>query len=199
MSRYGFIRLDREETDISRQALHLDTIGSFDRIFIERSKKDHHWTQRDRLTALLQDGDLVVSSSADRVCDSLKDFLGWIRILSEKGAHLVLLEEGLDTRTAHGQKMIRLLASFQRIDFSSQSERKKAGIANAREAGRRIGRPPVSVPSGFRDLCRDWSLGLISGPEAVLRSGLKQTSFYKKAAELGYRPKMKRHEKTDDK
>lgn len=191
MSRYGFMRLDGQETQISRQALQLDTIGGFDRLFVERQEKAERWEQRGRLLSLLQSGDVVYAASADRICDSLKDFLELAEAVDQNGAALVLLEEGLDTRTSAGQKSLRLLASFRKIDFACQSRRKRVGIARARDEGRRIGRPPVSIPAGFRDLCRQWSLGEITGPEAVRRSGLKQTSFYKKAAELGYKPAPK--------
>lgn len=196
MSRYGYIRLENADPDISRQALQLDTIGGFDRLFVERLENKSQWTQRDRLTALLQPGDQVYAASADRVCDSLKGFLNWVGTVLEKDAHLILLEEGLDSRTPSGQKTLRLLTTFARIDFENQSGRKKAGIEIARRSGRRIGRPPVSVPAGFREICRDWSQGKISGPEAVRRSGLKQTSFYKKAAELGYKPQKPNQPKT---
>lgn len=197
MSRYGYIRLESTDTDISRQALQLDTIGGFDRLFVERLEDKKRWTQRDRMTAVLLPGDQVYAASADRICESLKDFLNWIGPVLEKGAHVILLEEGLDSRTPHGQKTLRLLTSFVRIDFENQSGRKKAGIENARRSGRRIGRPPVSVPAGFREICRDWSQGKISGTEAVRRSGLKQTSFYKKASELGYKPQNSNQEKSD--
>ena len=195
MSRYGYIRMDSQEPEISRQALQLDTIGGFDRLFVERQGRHGRWEQRDRLLSAIAAEDLVFTTSADRICDSLKDFMQIATSILEKGAHLILLEEGLDTRSAHGQKSLSLLQSFQRIEFNGQSRRKKAGIAAARQKGRRIGRPPVSIPPGFRDLCRDWADGRISGPEAVKRSGLKQTSFYKKAAELGYSPVNSRKKK----
>lgn len=191
MSRYGFMCLDGQETQISRQAMQLDTIGGFDRLYVERHEKADRWEQRSRLLAALQPGDVVYVAAADRICDSLKDFLELAEAMDRSGAALVLLEEGLDMRTAAGQKSMRLLASFRRLDFAGQSRRKKIGIARARDEGRRIGRPPVSIPAGFRDLCRRWSLGEISGPEAVRLSGLRQTSFYKKAAELGYRPALR--------
>lgn len=189
MSRFGFIRLDEQEPEISRQALQLDTIGGFDRLFVERQNKSDRWEQRNRLISCLTAEDQVYTASADRICSSLRDFLQVVQIILDRGAHLVLLEENLDTRTSFGLRSMKLLQSFQRIDFAGQSQRKKTGIANARKAGRRIGRPPVSIPPDFRDLCREWSQGRISGPDAVVQSGLKQTSFYKKAAELGYKPR----------
>ncbi|MGI6298794.1 MAG: recombinase family protein [Saccharofermentanales bacterium] len=188
MSRYGYIRLDEAEVQLSRQALQLDTIGGFDRLFVEHQAVIDQWEQRNRLLNGLQSGDVIYTAAADRICNSLKDFLDFVQALEKIGADLVLLEEGLDTRTAAGQKSLRLLNSFQQLNHKAQSTRKKAGIAKARKKGRRIGRPPVSIPPDFRNICRLWSLGEISGREAMRRSGLKQTSFYKKAAELGYKP-----------
>ena len=36
MARYGYMKLDIEESDVSRQALLLDPMGGFDRIFVEQ-------------------------------------------------------------------------------------------------------------------------------------------------------------------
>ena len=36
MPRYAYMMLDHIEKDVSRQAMQLDTIGNFDKIFVER-------------------------------------------------------------------------------------------------------------------------------------------------------------------
>ncbi len=197
MNRYAYIRLDEDEIRLSRQAMQLDSIGGFTRLFVEHQAGIDQWGQRRRLLSVLQPDDVVYAAAADRICSSLKDFLEFVQTLDQTGAALVLLEEGLDTRTAAGQKSLRLLSSFQKLDVKASSRRKKDGIARARKKGRRIGRPPVSIPPHFRDICRLWSQGDISGPEAVRRSGLKQTSFYKKARELGYSPAVRNPERAD--
>ena len=141
---------------------------------------------------MLQPGDVVYAAAADRFCDHLRDFLNCQSRIAAAGAEIVLLGENLDSRSQTGRQTIRVLQSFDILGYSWQSARKKAGIQQARQDGRRIGRPPVVIPPGFREICRDWAAGLINGQEAARRSGLRSTSFYKKAAELGFHaPKKK--------
>ncbi|MDW7656160.1 MAG: recombinase family protein [Bacillota bacterium] len=187
MARYGYILLDEQDADIGRQAMQLDTIGDFTRIFIDRHfNKTKNREQRNRLIEQLQPGDVVYAAAVDRFSSNLKDFLQSKDQILNAGAEIVLLEEALDSRSVAGRQVIRVLAAFDRLDFRYQSERKKDGIRRARASGRRIGRPPVSIPPGFRDICRRWSEGQISGRDAAAQSGLRSTSFYKKAAELGF-------------
>ncbi len=190
MARYGYMLLDRTDPDVNRQAMQLDTIGEFDRIFVDRRKDGDDSgsrSQRSRMILQLEPGDVVYSASVDRLSDNLKDLVSVIGEMTGRKAHLAILQEGLDSRSTAGLKALRLLESVNRLEFEYQSERKKAGIRAAREQGRRIGRPPVSIPPGFRDICKAWSDGKISGVEAIRRSGLRSTSFYKKAGELGFK------------
>ena len=187
MARYGYILLDEQDADIGRQAMQLDTIGDFTRIFVDRHiNKPKSREQRNRLIKQLQQGDVVYAAAADRFSSNLRDFLLCKDQIMKAGAEIVLLEETLDSRSVSGKQVIRILAAFDRLDFNYQSERKKDGIRKARASGRRIGRPPVSIPPGFRDICKRWSDGQISGRDAAAQSGLRSTSFYKKAAELGF-------------
>jgi len=190
MARYGYMLLDPNDPDVNRQAMQLDTIGGFDKIYVDRQttgQASDTRNQRDRLIALLQDGDVVYVAAVDRFCDNLRDFTATCQAILSAGAELAILQESLDSRSASGRTAIRLLDTIGKLEFRYQSDRKKEGIRTARQQGRRIGRPPVSIPPGFREICRDWSRGIISGPEAVRRSGLRSTSFYKKAGELGYK------------
>jgi DNA invertase Pin-like site-specific DNA recombinase len=193
MARFGYMLLDAADPDVNRQALQLDSIGGFAKIAVDRSPQDakpHHQPprqQRARLIARLQPGDVIFAASLDRWCDNLRDFLETWQLISQAGAELCVLAESLDTRSTAGRQAIRILQGFGQLDFSFLSGRKKAGIEAARKQGRRIGRPQVAIPPGFREICRDWAAGLISGPEAARRSGLRNTSFYKKAGELGYK------------
>lgn len=190
MARYGYMLLDQSDADTSRQAMQLDTIGDFDRIYVDRPTGGQLAVGRDQRTRLLKQlksGDVVYAAAVDRFCDNLRDFIQIWHAIAEIGADLAILQESLDSRSAAGRSAIRLLESVERLEFSFQSNRKKAGIKIARQQGRRIGRPPVSIPPGFREICREWAAGRINGQEAARRSGLRSTSFYKKAGELGFK------------
>jgi DNA invertase Pin-like site-specific DNA recombinase len=200
MARYGYMLLDRVDPDVSRQAMQLDTIGGFDRIYIDRQPAgslDPGRGQRSRLLNKLKPGDVVFAAAVDRFCDNLRDLLKTFRKITDAGAELAILQESLDSRSPGGRVAFRLLESVERLEFRYQSDRKKAGISAARQQGRRIGRPPVSIPPGFREICQSWAAGLINGQEAARRSGLRSTSFYKKAGELGYKVLPRKTKCTD--
>ena len=193
MPRYAYMLLDQVEKDVSRQAMQLDTIGGFDKIFVDRlSPRSDAREQRQRLIESVNSGDVVFAAAADRICRQTREFLELIETLEAKGAALVLLEEGFDSRSNAGRQSLKLIRTFAGLDFQFQSSRKKLGIQAARGQGRRIGRPPVSIPPAFREICQRWSSGQITGREAASQAGLRSTSFYKKAAELGFKapPKL---------
>lgn len=188
MARYGYMKLDSKEQDVSRQALLLDQIGGFDRIFLDQSDQSSKpREQRHKLISSVKENDLVFAAAADRFCDNTRDFLITADKILAAGAELVLLQENIDTRSSSGRQALRLLTSFAEIDYNWQSERKKAGISSARAKGRRIGRPPVAVPPDFRSTCQEWSAGRLTGLQAAKKCGMKSTSFYKKAGELGFK------------
>ncbi|MHB1484570.1 MAG: recombinase family protein [Saccharofermentanales bacterium] len=190
MPRYGYIRLDKKDNDVARQASQLDSIGKFDRIIVEQRRADINipspFEQLDKLISQLKPGDLLYAASLDRFCSQTKDFIERVDAVLAKKAHFICLEESFDTRAGASRNVIKVVRILASIDKITMSDRKKDGIRAARDDGRRIGRPPVSIPAGFRDICKDWSAGRITGVEAISRSGMKSTSFYKKAAELGY-------------
>ncbi|MDD2533234.1 MAG: recombinase family protein [Eubacteriales bacterium] len=188
MSRYAYMLLDQIEKEVSRQAMQLDTIGNFDKIYVERlTPRSDKLEQRQKLLDVLVTGDVVFAAAADRFCRQSRDFLDVYFQIEAKGAELVLLEDGFDSRSATGRQSLKILRTFAELDFEFQSERKKQGIQIARGQGRRIGRPPVAIPAAFRDICQRWSQGQLTGREAAALANLRSTSFYKKAAELGFK------------
>ncbi|MHB8962015.1 MAG: recombinase family protein [Saccharofermentanales bacterium] len=192
MARYAYMKLDANDPDTTRQAALLDGIGGFDRIFVDKAPgatvqfPDRSRPQLSKAVARLQKGDSLYAAFADRVCGPIREFTGLVDSVKEAGADFICLDISFDTRSAASLQTLKTLKTLSDIERSTMSDRKKYGIRSARKQGRRIGRPPVGLPSGFREVCRDWAEGRISGVEAIRRSNMKSTSFYKKSAELGY-------------
>lgn len=193
MPRYGYIRLDKKDSDVARQASQLDSIGGFDKIFVEQRRGNYSINsipeQLNKLISLLQPGDLLYVASLDRFCSQIRDFIERIDLILSKSADFIALDESFDTRSSSSKTTLRMIKSLESIDRETMSIKKKEGIRIARDEGRRIGRPPVSIPIGFREICKEWENGRITGVEAIRESRMKSTSFYKKAAELGYNRK----------
>lgn len=186
MARYAYIKIDENDTDPARQAMLLDTIGGFDRIFVD-DLRTGNGTKLMRALASLKDRDVFYVASADRVCESISSFLEIVETVRAAGADFCCLDISFDSRSPASDLALRMLSSLHDVETKAMSRKKRSGIERARASGRRVGRPPVSIPAGFRVICRKWSEGQITGAEAIRMSGMKSTSFYKKASELGFR------------
>jgi len=189
MAKYGYIRLDEKDPDVARQASQLDTIGSYDKIFVEHEKKNQtnrNDTQLNLAINTLQKDDVLFVAALDRLCSGSAGFIEIVERIISKDAYIVCLENSFDTRNPAGKNAYRLVKNIMEIERESMSQKKKIGIKNAREKGKRVGRPPVSIPIGFRKICEDWSCGRITGVEAIKISGMKSTTFYTKALSIGF-------------
>lgn len=85
--------------------------------------------------------DVVVVWRLDRWGQSLPDLVVTLRELTELGVGFVSLTEALDLTTPAGRAMAALLAVFAAFEREILGERVRAGLAHARQNGKRLGRP----------------------------------------------------------
>ena len=102
--------------------------------------------QRQRREELLEAArrreiDVVVVWRLDRWGRSVTDLLATLQELEHLGVGFVSLTEALDLTTPAGRAMAALLAVFAEFEREILSERVRAGLAHARQNGRRLGRP----------------------------------------------------------
>jgi putative DNA-invertase from lambdoid prophage Rac len=89
--------------------------------------------------------DAIVVSSLDRWGRSLKQLVNTLDELVSLGVSFVSLREALDFTTPTGQLMTHLLGAFAQFEVALIRQRVKAGLANARARGERIGRPKKDI------------------------------------------------------
>jgi DNA invertase Pin-like site-specific DNA recombinase len=89
--------------------------------------------------------DAIVVASLDRWGRSLKQLVNTLDELASLGVSFVSLRESLDFTTPTGQLMTHLLGAFAQFEVALIKQRVKAGIANARARGERIGRPKKDI------------------------------------------------------
>ena len=77
----------------------------------------------------------------DRWGRSLADLVATLQELSHLGVGFVSLTEALDLTTPAGRAMAGLLAVFAEFEHEILRERVRAGLAHARQNGKRLGRP----------------------------------------------------------
>jgi putative DNA-invertase from lambdoid prophage Rac len=89
--------------------------------------------------------DLVLVWRLDRWGRSVTDLLATLQELEHLGVGFVSLTEALDLTTPAGRAMAGLLAVFATFEREILQERTKAGLAHARENGKKLGRPATAA------------------------------------------------------
>jgi len=85
--------------------------------------------------------DVALVWRLDRWGRSVTDLLATLQELEHLGIGFVSLTEALDLTTPAGRAMAALLAVFAEFEREILRERVRAGLAHARQTGKRIGRP----------------------------------------------------------
>src|ERR1700690_1146330 len=100
--------------------------------------------------------DAVLVWRLDRWGRSVTDLLTTLQELQHLGVGFVSLTEELDLTTPVGRAMAGLLAIFAEFEKEILRERTRAGLAHARESGKRLGRPATAAvhPAEIRKLHR---------------------------------------------
>jgi DNA invertase Pin-like site-specific DNA recombinase len=89
--------------------------------------------------------DVVLVWRLDRWGRSVTDLLATLQELNHLGVAFVSLTEALDLTTPVGRAMAGLLAVFAEFEREILRERVRAGLAHARQNGKRLGRPATVV------------------------------------------------------
>src|SRR5512143_1194397 len=89
--------------------------------------------------------DVVLVWRLDRWGRSVTDLLATLQELEHLGVGFVSLTEALDLTTPAGRAMAGLLAIFAEFEREILRERTRAGLANARQNGKRLGRPATAA------------------------------------------------------
>jgi putative DNA-invertase from lambdoid prophage Rac len=121
-----------------------------------------------------RDIDVVLVWRLDRWGRSVADLVSTLQELTELGVGFVSLTEALDLTTPAGRAMAGLLAVFAQFEREIMRERVRAGLDQARQQGKRLGRPPsvVHQAAQVRKLFRQG----ISKSEIARRLGIGRTS-----------------------
>lgn len=92
--------------------------------------------------------DVVLVWRLDRWGRSVTDLLATLQELEHLGVGFVSLTEALDLTTPAGRAMAGLLAIFAEFEREILRERTRAGLAQARQNGKKLGRPMTAGLQG---------------------------------------------------
>jgi len=137
----GYARVSTKDQDLSLQIDALEDAGckQIYKEHISGSTKDRPELQK--MLEQLRDGDVIIIWKLDRLARSLKDLVGLVSEIQERGAGLNSLHDHIDTTTPHGKFTFHLFAALAEFERDIIRERINAGLAAARARGRKGGRP----------------------------------------------------------
>lgn len=87
--------------------------------------------------------DVVLTWKLDRLFRSLKDLLSVLQDWSDLGVEMVSLRDNIDLTTSTGRLLMQIVGAFGEFEAALVRERVRAGVANARKKGVKLGRPSL--------------------------------------------------------
>lgn len=193
---YGYARVSTMEQNEARQMEAIRRVGTPERnIYIDKiSGKDFHRPQYQKMVSRMREGDLLYVLSIDRLGRNYEEIqIQWRRLTKEIGADICVIDMPLLDTRAGKDLMGTFIADLvlQILSFVAESERdnirkrQEQGIAVAKAKGVKFGRPKIKVPLEFPEIVAEWERKEITFDEALKKSGLSQSTFYRKLR--GYR------------
>lgn len=122
-------------------------------------------TSRPALDRLMRDArqrriDAVVVWALDRLGRSLRHLVLTLDELAALGVGFVSFTQPIDSTSPAGRLTMQVLAAVAEFERELIRERVRAGVAKARSAGKRLGRPPAEVDEDQVLALRDAGLSL---------------------------------------
>jgi DNA invertase Pin-like site-specific DNA recombinase len=143
MTKIGYARTTTVEQNLDSQIIALKAANC--EIIRTEQKSGNNLADRKELNNILDfihKDEYLVVTRIDRLARSLKDLQIIVDLLKAKGAHLIAIEQPVNTSTATGKAFFDMLGIFAEFETNLRRERQADGIAAAKIKGIYKGRPP---------------------------------------------------------
>ncbi|MBY0083719.1 recombinase family protein [Brevibacillus brevis] len=183
----GYARVSTQDQSLDLQIDALNTAGC-DEIYREKvsGTKDNR-PELKRLLSYARQGDTLVIYKLDRLGRSTKKLLELAEELEQRGIELVSIRDQIDTSTAVGKAMFRMLMVLAEMERDVIVERTRAGLEAARARGK-VGGRPVKYGEGNAKLTHAIELYNAkekSVPEIERITGISKATLYRALKKAG--------------
>lgn len=190
------MRVSAKDQNEARQKIALRNFPVPEKnIYLDKqSGKDFNRPAYQRLIEKLQDGDVLVIHSMDRLGRNYEEILEQWRVLTKaKHVDIVVLDMPLlDTRSRDGDLtglfmadlVLQILAYVAQKERENIRKRQEEGIAAAKKRGIHFGNPGKPLPEDFERVVRKWRTKEIKLPEALEALGVGRTYFFQHVKRL---------------
>ena len=192
---WGYVRVSSTDQNEDRQLIALANVGVEKKyIYMDKqSGKDFNRSEYGKLVKKMKKGDLLYIMSIDRLGRNYEEIQNQWRILTkDMGIDICVIDMPLLDTTSSKDLMGTFIADLvlQILSFVAQNERENIrkrqaqGIAAAKANGVKFGRPMKPVPDDFTNIVQSWVKGKISLQEALSRSNMSESTFYRRTRKL---------------
>jgi DNA invertase Pin-like site-specific DNA recombinase len=134
---YGRVSTTDQHPEVQGSALEA---AGCSQVFLEQiSSRKAHRPQLEAVLAALRPGDTLVVVRLDRLARSLRELLEITHDLEQRGVHLQVLLQGIDTSTPTGRLMLQLLGAIAEFERDLGAERLAESIRHRRATGGDLG------------------------------------------------------------
>ena len=191
---YGYARVSTKDQNLDRQLIALREFGIDDRDIIREKasgkslNREAYQTLRNQL---LREGDTLVIVALDRLSRNKLHIKQELEYYRERNIRVMVLDMPTTLcQVNEGQEwiieminaiLVEVLASLAEQERVKTLTRQAEGIEAAKLQGKHLGRPKMKIPEGWDNTYMLWKSGEITAVEAMKRSGLKKSTFYKLA------------------
>ena len=190
-STYGYVRVSSRDQNEERQMIAMkEKLVDPKRIFVDKqSGKDFDRPQYRKMQKKLKTGDLLYVLSIDRLGRNYEEIQRQWRVLTKDiGIDICVIDMPLlDTRmskdilgTFVADLVLQVLSFAAHNERDNIKKRQAEGIAAAKARGVHLGRPVKETPQDFEQIVKDLEQGEIDMNEALNRSGMTRTTFYRR-------------------
>lgn len=175
---FGYARVSTTDQSVAVQRAALVAAGVPEPLIFCEQASGTSTAGRDelaRVLAILRPGDSLAVTRLDRLGRSLRDLANIAHELSERGAHLVVTEQAVDTSTSAGRAFFGMLSVFAQFETDIRRERQAEGITKAKAAGAYKGRPATVDVDRIRELRR----GGMPPAEIIRTTGYSESSVFR--------------------
>lgn len=189
---YYYARVSTKEQNLDRQLAAFKALGASERDIItdkESGKNLDRAGYQALKTAMLRAGDTLVVKSLDRLSRNKGDIKAELQYFKEHGIRVKIIDLPTTmTDFPTGQEwvleminniLIEVLGTIAEQERATIKRRQREGIESARSKGKHLGRPPLQKPENWKEVYTIWQNGDITAKEAMRRTGLKRSSFYR--------------------
>ena len=195
LKRFAYIRVSDKDQNEDRQVLTMKKEGIDDRdVFVEKmSGKNFDRPKYQLLKQLVRKDDEIVFDSITRMGRTMKETLKEYEWFVENGVQLKFIKEPMINTSNEQDDIIKqaiqrviltVLAAFAEKERIDSKIRQAEGIQAAQAKGKHLGRPKAIITPEFEQAYNQWINKEISAVEAMKRSNMSKTTFYRKVKEF---------------